>query len=465
VGDRGLKPARPPGLFKPRTQAARFWNPYTQMLDRAALDRLHLRRLQALIRYAYARSPMYRRILERARVRPEQIRTMDDFDQRVPVIDKAEVLEAQAVRPPFGDALAVPDDFFLHRFQTSGSTGVPLHIPLTYYSSLAWGESWVYLFWAAGLRPAHTFYFPFHWGIFAAFWSAYMAVRRLGGTVVSGGGLDSKGRINQILAYAPDVVLATPTYALYLGEVAREMGVDLARSSVSVVIVSGEPGGSIPTTRDAIAETWGARVYELYGIAELGPTNPGCPLADRVHLCEDWYHALVVDAQGRRVADGEVGEHVVTSYLQHGQPLIKYRTHDLVRWTRRPCACGATWIGYPGGVLGRSDHMIVVKGVNVYPTAVEALLHKVTPLTEHYEVHVRREAANDVVTVKAEARPDVAEALYPRVRGEAEAVLKEAIGVTIGVEVLRPGSLPRYELKARRFIDERPAGHRWQLGS
>jgi phenylacetate-CoA ligase len=450
-------------LFKDRTQSARFWNPYTESLPRAELDRLHLRKLQALVRYAHARSPMYRRLLDRARVRPAQIRTMDDFEKRLPVIDKADILEAQATSPPFGEALAVPDDFFLHRFQTSGSTGVPLHIPLTYHSSLLWGESWLSLFWSVGLRAHHAFYFPFHWGIFAAFWSAYMGVRRLGGTVVSGGGLDSRARIDQILAYRPDVVLATPTYALYLGEVAQEMKVDLAKSSVSVVIVSGEPGGSIPTTRDAIAETWGARVYELYGIAELGPTNPGCPRGDRVHLCEDWYHALVVDEQGRRVADGEVGEHLVTSYIQHGQPLIKYRTHDLVRWTQAPCACGSTWTGYPGGVLGRTDHMIVVKGVNVYPTAVEALLHQVARLSQHYEVHASREAANDVVTVKAEARPDVPVDVYPAVSAEAAAVLRAAIGVTIGVDVVGPGSLPRYELKAKRFFDHRPPGHRWQL--
>jgi phenylacetate-CoA ligase len=452
-------------LFKPHTLRQRFWNPWTQTLPRAELDRLHLAKLRALIAYAYHRSPMYRRVLDRARVRPEQIRTMEDFETRVPVIDKKEILDAQAVNPPFGEALAVPEDFFLHRFQTSGSTGAPLHIPLTYHSSLLWGESWVYLYWTVGLRPRHTFYFPFHWGIFAAFWSAYMGVRRLGGTVVSGGGLDSRARIQQILAYRPDVVVATPTYALYLGEVAREMNVDLRKTSVSVVIVSGEPGGSIPTTRDAIAELWDARVYELYGIAELGPTNPGCRLGDRVHLCEDWYHALVVDEAGRRVPDGEVGEHVVTSYIQHGQPLIKYRTHDLVRWTHARCGCGTTWLGYPGGVLGRTDHMIIAKGVNVYPTAVEALLHRVAGLAEHHELHVSREGSNDVVLVKVEARGDVPETGYAGLRGQAEGLLKTTIGVTIAVEVLRSGSLPRYELKAKRFFDHRPAGHRWQLST
>ena len=321
----------------------------------------------------------------------------------------------------------------------------------------------MYLYWAAGIRARHSFYFPFNWGIFAAFWSAYMGVRRLGATVVSGGGLDSKARLRQIEQYRPDVMLATPTYALYLGETAREIGMDLAKTSISIVIVSGEPGGSIPATRHAIEALWGARCYELYGIAEIGPTNPGCPLQEGVHLCEDWYHALVVDESGNPVPYGEVGEHIVTSYIQDGQPLIKYRTHDLVRWTDRACGCGTTWLYYPGGVLGRTDHMIIVKGVNVYPAAVEALLHRVAGLSEHYEVHVDRDTTNDFVTVKAEARPEIDGARYAELGRDAAGVFKSVIGVSIDVTVQAPGSLPRYELKAKRFFDHRPAGHRWQL--
>jgi len=160
---------------------------------------------------------------------------------------------------------------------------------------------------------------------------------------------------------------------------------------------------------------------------------------------------------------GEVGEHIVTSYIQDGQPLIKYRTHDLVRWTDRPCGCGTTWLYYPGGVLGRTDHMIIVKGVNVYPSAVEALLHRIAGLSEHYEVHVDRDATNDFVTVKAEARPEIDAARYAGLRQDAEGVFKSVIGVSIAVSVQAPGSLPRYELKAKRFFDHRPAAHRWQL--
>src|SRR5207253_999165 len=370
-------------LYKPVVEAQKFWNPHTQTMPRADLDRLHLRKLQTVIEYAYARSPMYRKLLDRHKVKPEQIRTKDDFVKRLPFIDKKEILDAQSVSPPFADVLAIPEDFFHQRFATSGSTSAPLHIPLTYHSAELWGESWVYLYWAAGIRARHSFYFPFNWGIFAAFWSAYMGVRRLGATVVSGGGLDTKARLRQIEQYRPDVMLATPTYALYLGETAREIGVDLAKTSISIVIVSGEPGGSIPATRHAIEDLWGARCYELYGIAEIGPTNQGCPLQEGVHLCEDWTHALVVDESGNHVPYGEV--------------------------------------------------------------------------------HVDSDTTNDFVTVKAEVRPEIDGARYAELGRDAAGVFKSVICVSIDVTVQAPGSLPRYELKAKRFFDHRPAGHRWQL--
>ena len=449
--------------YKTSTQQARFWNPYIETMPREELDQLHLRRLQKLVAYAYARVPFYRRILDQHKVKPEDIKTMDDFVKRLPTIDKKDLLEAQAVAPPYGEALALPEDFVFHRFATSGSTGVPMQIPLSHYGWILWGESWGPALWAIGLRPQTSFYFPFNFGIFAAFWSAYMGVARLGGTMVSGGGLDTTGRIKQILEYKPQVMFATPTYALYFGEAAKNMGVDLRQTSIAWVIVSGEPGGSIPTTRQAISELWGAQVYELYGVAELGPTHYGCPLGTGVHLNEQLYHSLVVDEQGNPVPDGEVGENIMTSYMQHMQPLIKYRTHDLVRWYARPCACGRTARFYEGGVLGRTDHMLTIRGTNVYPTAIEALLHEVPELSEHYEIHASLRGGTDAIDVKVEARPEVEAGRYAVLGERLAGILHDAIKVRIGVEVVPTGILPRYELKAKRFFDHRPAGRGWQL--
>jgi phenylacetate-CoA ligase len=309
-----------------------------------------------------------------------------------------------------------------------------------------------------GIRPRDSFYFAFTWGTFIGFWSAYWGVRRLGATVYSGGGVNTEMRLKQILELEPTVLVSTPTYALAMAEKAGELGIDLSRSSIRWTYHAGEPGGNVPTTRRAIEEAWGAKAYELYGIGEVGAIAPGCPLQLGVHLAEDQAYATVVNPEtGRPVAEGEAGENVVTSYVQFSQPVIKYRTHDLVRPVRTRCACGRTWLLFEGGVLGRTDHMIIIRGTNVYPTAVEALLGDVPGLSPHYEIHVARRRGGDELTVKVEARPDVPADRYADLRRRAEQLLYERILVRIGVDVQAPGQLPRYELKARRFFDDRGA--------
>ena len=438
--------------------ASRYWNEYTETMPRERLQSLHLTRVQRMVEYAYRRVPFYRRLYDRAGFKPEDIRSLEDFDRLVPVIDKQDLVEAQQTNPPWGDAVALPEDFHLFRFQTSGSTGVPMAIPVSYYSSHHYGEQWVYGFWAVGIRPHDSFYFAFTWGTFIGFWSAYWGVRRLGATVHSGGGVNTEMRLRQIVDLKPTVLVCTPTYALAMAEKARELGIDLAKTSIRFTYHAGEPGGNVPTTRRAIEEAWGAKAYELYGIGEVGAIAPGCPHQLGVHLAEDQAYATVIDPNtGRVVGDGEVGENLVTSYVQFAQPVIKYRTHDLVRAVRTPCACGRTWLLYEGGVLGRSDHMIIIKGTNVYPTAVEALLGEVAGVSPHYEIHVARGPGGDEIRVKVEALPEVAAGSYDELRRRVEALLYERIMVRIGVEIQAPGDLPRYELKAKRFFDHRRA--------
>jgi phenylacetate-CoA ligase len=445
-------------------RASRYWNPVSELRPPAEAERLQLRRVQAAIRHAYTHSAMYRRRYDQAGVRPEAIRTWGDFIAKVPALDKKDILEAQALRPPYGTALAVPENRIAYRFQTSGTTGVPLLIPMTWESCVLYGEPWAYLFWSVGLRPGDAVFFPFNWGTFIGFWAAYWGVRRLGGTVISGGGLDTRARLQMLLQARPAAVVGTPTYLLHLAEVAHEANVRLPDARVRVLATAGEPGASIPTTRRAIEEAWGAKVYELYGIGEVGSIGPGCPGQGGVHLCEDVAASLVIGADGRPVAEGEVGEHLVTSFGQHAQPLIKYRSHDLVRWRRGRCPdCGRTWITFPGGVLGRTDHMILIKGTNVYPTAVEAIVGEVRGLSEHLEAHVSRGDAGDRMAVKVEASAGVQGEMYAEMGRRAEELLRRRIGVRIGVEVLAPGALPRYELKSQRFFDHRPKEHQWQL--
>jgi phenylacetate-CoA ligase len=442
----------------------RYWNPVSELRPRAQSERLQLRRIRAVLRYAYARSPMYRRLYDQAGVHPDRIRTLEDFIEKVPALDKKDLLEAQAQGPPYGTALAVRAERIAYRFQTSGTTGVPLLIPMVEESAVLYGEPWTYLFWSVGLRPGDTFYFPFNWGTFIGFWAAYWGVRRLGGTVISGGGMDTRARAQMLHQVRPAAVVGTPTYLLHVAEVACELKIRLPDAGVRVLATAGEPGPSVPATRRAIEEAWGAKVYELYGIGEVGSIAPGCPGQGGVHLCEDVAASLVVGPDGRPVAEGKVGEHLVTSFGQHAQPVIKYRSHDLVRWRRGRCpACGRTWITFEEGVLGRTDHMIVVKGVNVYPTAVEAIVGEVPGLSEHFEVHVYHVDGGDSLRVRVEAAGGVAAETFASIGRAAEELLRQRIGVRIGVEVAPPGTLPRYELKAKRFLDHRPKERQWQV--
>lgn len=450
-------------FFNPRSNGAEFWNKYTETMSRDELDELHLKRIKTMMSYAYRNSPMYKKIYDRAGIKPEDVRSLDDFVKYVPFIDKKDLIEAQAANPPYGEALAVPPEHIFFRYQTSGTTGQPLLIPVTYYSALHYGEQWNYGFWAVGMRPSDTYYFPFNWGSFIGFWSAYWAVRRMGGTVISGGGLDTEGRIRQMLQLKPTVMFATPTYALHMSEVAKKIGADLPSSSIRITYLAGEPGASIVPTRRAIEEAFGSKAYELYGIGEVGAIAPGCPGQIGVHLAEDQAHSLVVNQRGEPVAEGEVGENVVTSYIQFAQPVIKYRTHDLVRPYKGKCQCGKTWILFKGGVLGRTDNMIIIKGTNVYPTAIESLLGEIEGTSENYEIHVVHEDGIDAVTVKVEAKQGLPDARYDEVAKRAQTLLRQKIGVRIGVEVVSRGSLPRYELKAKRLFDHRPKELRWQI--
>ncbi len=442
-------------LLSARSRSGAYWNEYTETMPRDQLDKLHFQRLQALLRYAYDRVPFYRNLYQGVGMAPEDIRSLEDFNKYVPTIDKKDLVQAQAVDPPWGDSVALSPDYYLYQFQTSGSTGTPLRIPFSLHTQIQYGEQWAYLYWGVGIRPQDSFYFAFPWGMYTGFWSAYWGVRCLGATVISGGGLTSEQRLQQIEALKPTVLISTPTYALYLAELARELGIDTSSSAIRYTIHAGEPGPGIPTTRQAIESAWGAKAYELYGVGEVGAIAPGCPDQHGCHFAEDQGYATILDGSGNPVGNGEVGENIVTSYIQMAQPVIKYRTHDLVRAHYDACSCGRTWLLYEGGVLGRTDDMITIKGTNVYPAAIEYLLSDVPGLGSHYELHVASGRMNDEITVKVEPVSGVSSNSYQEMEKSLQQVIKAKIGVTIEVNVVSPGDLPRYELKAKRFFDHR----------
>ena len=440
-----------------RSHDTPFWNRYYETMPREQLDQLHLHRVKAVLAHAYAHSAFYRRKLDDASVHPASIRTLEDFKHKVPLTDKSEFIRLQEERPPYGDTLAVPPDFIAHHCETSGTTGIPLRIPYTDYDTERYGEAWCYGFWAIGIRPSDQFYFAFNWGLFAGFWSAYWGVRRLGGTVYSGGGQNSEGHIRMIQRLKPTVLLCTPTYALHLAEVARRMGIDPSGLSVKYTYHAGEPGPcAIPAMRRQLEESWGALAGEMLGVAEIHALAPSCPTREGVHVDETGCFTWSRDPDtGQEASEGAIGENIITTYVNNAQPLINYRTHDLVQRLNQ-CACGRTWAFFKGVVLGRTDFMVTLRGTNVYQSAVENLLGQVEEISPHYELVLTRVSGLDRICVRAEPQPAVPAERYPDLGRRVEEWMHEALRVRLEVEILPPGTLPRYELKTRRIIDQRP---------
>lgn len=449
-----------------KARASRFWNEATETMPRAKLDALHLHRLRALVRYVYDHSTFYRRKFHAAGVTPEDIRSLEDYRRKVPLTDKSEFIHLQKEQPPYGPTLALPLEFITHHSETSGTTGVPLGIPFSMVDTVRYGESWVYGYWGLGIRPGDSFYFAFGWGNFAGFWSAYWGARRLGCRVISGGGLDTKGHIEAILRLKPTVLISTPTFALRMASVAADMGVDLAKSSIRFTYHAGEPGPTaLPAMRKEIERAWGAKAGELLGIAELDAFAPGCPDGEGVHVNEMSVYSWQIDpATGKEVAEGEIGENILTSFANSAQPLLNYRTHDLVR-RRSTCSCGRTWAKFEGSVLGRTDFMVTVRGTNVYQTAVENLLAEVPGISMHYELVLTREGDNDVMTVRFEPEKAIAgeRESWDQTAREAAERIRKALHVRLEVKPVEPGSLPRYELKTKRIVDQRPKEFRRAL--
>ena len=372
---------------------------------------------------------------------------------RLPFTTKAELAADQLAHPPYGTN-APAGAAFTRLHQSSGTTtGKPLRWRDT---ARTWDwllSCWTRSFPLMGLTAADRAFFPFSFGPFLGFWSAFESCSRLGVFTVSGGGMGSAARLGAILDHAITVVFATPTYALHLAELAAESGVDLAASPVRALVVAGEPGGAIPATRERIESVWGARVFDHYGLTEVGPVAMELRDAPRelAVLGDDYLAEVLAPGAGDAAPPGELGELVVTNLGRVDAPLVRYRTGDLVRAVANPgpvAGVPGDWLRLDGGVVGRADDMLHVRGNNLYPSAIEAIVRKVSGVAE-YQVEVRRDGALADIALRVEPHPGVdGPDLARRV---AEAV-RASLLFRVEVAPAPPGSLPRFEMKARRVI-------------
>jgi len=421
--------------------------------NRAAIATAQLEQLRSLVTEQFPANKFYTSKLNSVGITFD-IASLEDFSARFPFTTKKELVQNQAAHPPFGTNLTYPLERYTRFHQTSGTTGIPLRWLDTSESWDVMVESWAEIFSAAGAHAGDRVYFAFSFGPFIGFWLAFESASKIGCLCVPGGGLSSAARLQAIIDNGIDIVCCTPTYALRLAEVALEEKIDLKRARVRLLVVAGEPGGSIPSVRARLQELWpNARVFDHHGMTEVGPVTYECPKRPGVlHVLESAFYAEVIDIEsGRAVKPGNTGELVLTTLGRVGSPLLRYRTGDLVKAESRkePCACGRFEMTLDGGILGRTDDMVVVRGVNVYPSAVEEIVRKEAEVVE-YQVELSLNREMPEISLQIEAAPRCRD-LAGLVRN-LERHFETALALRVPITTVPAGTLPRFEMKSRRWV-------------
>ncbi len=430
-----------PALFVDRT---------LETMGRDDLIAYQWQRLAPMLSRIQESNPFYRRKWEAAGVEIRAIRDWDAF-QRLPFTTKAELVQDQEAAPPFGTDLTYPLDRYVRLHQTSGTTGRPMRWLDTAESWDWWHRCWTFVYRAAGVGAGDRIFFAFSFGPFIGFWAGFDTARRIGALAIPGGGLDTSLRIRALVEARATVLVSTPSYALRLAEVARTTGIDTASLGIHVTIHAGEPGASIPATKRRIETAWGARCIDHTGLTEVGATGFTCA-AGEVHLNESEFIVEVLDPATGSISPAGEGELILTNLGREGSPVIRYRTGDRARLLHDRCACGRTFARMAGGVLGRVDDMLVVRGMNVFPSVIEDVVRRFDCVDE-FRVEVRRRG--ELVDLHVLVEVDEAQHGAAKVAETLDQLrdqLRLACGIRIEAAAVGAGALPRFQLKAKRVV-------------
>lgn len=409
----------------------------------AAIQLAHLRSLLGSLRPA---NSFYEKKLGVADI-DKDIATLEDFSLRCPFTTKEELVADHQANPPYGTNLTFPVEQYTRIHQTSGTTGKPLRWLDTPDDWQWMVDSWKEIFRAAGVDEKDRVLFAFSFGPFIGFWLAFDAATQMGCLCFPGGGLTTVTRLRILMENEATVLCCTPTYALRLAEVAGQEGIDLKENKLRKIIVAGEPGGSIESTRKRLEEAWDAQVFDHHGMTEVGPvTYQWEGKANYLKVMEEAYYAEVIKpGTNDPVTEGEEGELILTTLGRTGSPLIRYRTGDLVRSQRHE-----EGLLLAGGILGRTDDMVIVRGVNVYPSAIEHIMRSVDGVAEYQVITTTNEEMAELSLRVEPASEDLGQVLT----NEIETAVRGSLGLRVPVEIVPPDSLPRFELKAKRWIKE-----------
>ena len=420
-------------------------------VNTSAVKEAQATKLDDLLRQALDGNPFYQRKYRAAGLSPNDRPGLAKLET-LPYTTKAELVQDQTDHPPFGSNLTHPLVRYTRVHHTSGTTGTTLRWLDTSESWEWWLACWREIYRAAGVTDQDRIFVAFSFGPFIGFWTAFEAGQTLGAMMFPGGGLSSSQRIAALLANEATVLVCTPTYALRLAEVAGTEGVDLGSSSVRLTIHAGEPGASIPSVRALLESAWGAKCFDHVGATEVGAWGHGCSEPGNVHVIETEFIAEVIDRETLHPLSvpkngAQAGELVLTNLGRVGSPVIRYRTGDLVEFVRGGCACGRETAFLRGGVLGRVDDMLIVRGINVYPSALENVVRAFGEIRE-FEVVLQTRRKMTEIVIRIETGSEAGERIAPQLVDR----IHNQLNLRASVEVVGEGTLPRHDMKARRYV-------------
>ncbi len=458
--DLSVWPPRYDPTYRP-DPASEHWFAEIECAEARERDALVFMKLRRQVQWAWERSGFYRRKWEAAGVSPATLQSLGDL-ARFPVVQKADLRDAQTAAPPFGDYLCIAPGEVARIHGTSGTTGRPTVFGVGRDDWERTGEAHARILWGAGIRPDDRILFCSFFSLYMGSWGALKGAERLGATVFPfGAGVP--GQTLMAVQWArelrPTAFYGTPSYALHFAETARREGIDPREFGFRTLFFSGEPGAGIPATKRRIEATFGGRCIDMGSMAEMTPwmTNAECRHRTGMHLWQDLVYTEVCDPETfGPVPFGGEGTPVYTHLERTSQPMIRLVSGDLARWTDAPCPCGRTYPRLPDGLYGRIDDMFIVRGENIYPSAIEGVLRAIEGFGGEFRVIVSRREAMDELLVRAECAASHAEpGAQAKLRATMTERLRARLGVHPVVELVDEGTLPRSEFKARRVIDDR----------
>ena len=429
-----------------------IWNPEYECMERRELEALQLRRLQMTVAWVYERVPYYRKQLEETGVRPRDIRSLADL-RRLPFTEKHALRDTY----PFG-LFAVPLDEVVRLHSSSGTTGKPIVVGYTRGDINTWTELTARVAASAGVHRGDLVDMSFLYGMFTGGWGMHYGIERIGATIIPAGSGNTERHIMMMQDFGTTVLVSTPSYALYLAEVGEQMGVDFQELPIRLGLFGGEP--SSDAAKQEIEHRLGLKATDNYGLSEImGPgVSSECECECGLHIAEDHVLWEVVDpTSGEPVGEGEEGELVFTSLTKEAFPMLRYRTHDLTAVTTEPCECGRT-LARMTRVRARTDDMLIIRGVNVFPSQIEDVIFKIEGVRPHYLIVVDRQHGLDDLEVRLEIAEevfsDIMADMVTFTRNVADR-LQSVLGLRAKITLVEPGSIERSQGKSVHVLDKR----------